>query len=116
LPSSFTGKRREVSLAIVVVGSETARMKVSSKFLTEESIILYRAKYDLSGTGNEGDVVAEPVGKGEYVTTVSVNEPSFFYMYSSLITQFNLFFPFTDFESSMLRTLNVVPIQLHPNS
>jgi hypothetical protein len=63
-----------------------------------------------------GDVVLEPVGEGEFVTLVSVAEPSFFYMYTSLITQFNLFFPFTEIESSMLRTLNVALIRLHPNS
>jgi hypothetical protein len=37
-------------------------------------------------------------------------------MYISLINQFNLFFSFTDFEGSILRALNVAPIQLHPNS
>jgi hypothetical protein len=60
--------------------------------------------------------VAEPVGEGEYVTTINVNEPHFFHMYSSLIHEFNIFFPFTEFESSMLRVLNVALIQLHPNS
>jgi hypothetical protein len=96
-PSSFIGKRREVSLAIVIVGSETTTMEVSSMFLTEESIISFRVKYDVFGTGNEGDVMVEPVGEGEFVTTVSVNEPSLFYMYANLITQFHLFFPFTEF-------------------
>jgi hypothetical protein len=91
-------------------------MEVSSRFQTEAFIISYRAKYDVSGTGNEGDVVVEHVVEGEFVTSVNIQEPSFFYMYTSLITQFNLFFPFTEFESLMLRTLNVAPIQLHPNS
>jgi hypothetical protein len=50
-PSSFIGKRREVSLAIFVVGSEVATMELSSRFQTEASIISYRAKYDVSGTG-----------------------------------------------------------------
>jgi hypothetical protein len=91
-------------------------MEVSSRFLTEELVALFRTKYDLSGSGDEGDVVAESVGEGEFVTTVNINEPHFFYMYSSLIHQFNLFFPFTEFESSMLRVPNVAHIQLHPNS
>jgi hypothetical protein len=91
-------------------------MEVSSRFLTEELVALFRTKYDLSGSGDEGDIVAESVGEGEFVTTVNINEPHFFYMYSSLIHQFNLFFPFTEFESSMLRVPNVAHIQLHPNS
>jgi hypothetical protein len=96
-PSSFTGKQREVSLAIVAVRSETTTMEVSSRFLTEESVAFFMVKYDLSSTGDESDVVAEPVGEDEYVTTINVNEPHFFHMYSNLIHRFNLFFPFTDF-------------------
>jgi hypothetical protein len=84
--SSFTGKRSEVSLAIVAVGSEVATMEVSSRFQTEAGVISYRAKYDVSGTGDEGDVVIELVGEGEFVTSVNIREPSFFYMYTSLIT------------------------------
>jgi hypothetical protein len=42
--SSFTRKWREVSLAIVAVGSKVATMEVSSRFQTEASIISYRAK------------------------------------------------------------------------
>jgi hypothetical protein len=91
-------------------------MEVSSSFETEASIISYRAKYDVSGTVDEGEVVVEPVGEGEFLTSVNIQEASFFYMYTSLITKFNLFFPFTKFESSILRVLNVDPIQLHPNS
>jgi hypothetical protein len=97
-PSPFTGKRREVSLAIVVVGSKTTTMEIISRFLIEESVTLYREKYDLSGSGDENDVVAEPVGEGEYVTTINTNEPHYFYIYNSLIFQFNLFFPFTAFK------------------
>jgi hypothetical protein len=91
-------------------------MEVSSTFQSDESIVKYRAKYDVSGTFDEGDVILEPVRAGEYVTSVHTAEPSFFYMYTSLINNFNLFFPFTRFEGSMLRALNVAPTQLHPSS
>jgi hypothetical protein len=37
-------------------------------------------------------------------------------MYSSVITNLNLWFPFTNFEFAILRALNVAPSQLHPNS
>jgi hypothetical protein len=37
-------------------------------------------------------------------------------MYGVVVQTFNLWFPFTQFEVSLLQTLNVAPIQLHPNS
>jgi hypothetical protein len=89
-PLSFTGKRRDVSLAIVAIGPEAATMEVSSTFQSNASIIKYRAAYDVSGTFEEGDVVLEPVRAGEYVTSVHTTKPSFFYMYTSRINNFNL--------------------------
>jgi hypothetical protein len=65
-------------------------MEVSSTFQSNASIIKYRAAYDVSGTFEEGDVVLEPVRAGEYVTSVHTTKPSFFYMYTSLINNFNL--------------------------
>jgi hypothetical protein len=87
-----------------------------SRFQTEASVLNYRKKNDLSGSGEESDVITKCVGEAEFVTTVNINEPHYFYMYTSLIHQFNLVFPFTEFEGSMLRVLNVALIQLHPNS
>jgi hypothetical protein len=37
-------------------------------------------------------------------------------MYSVVVQKLNLWFPFTPFEMSVLRILNIPPIQLHPNS
>jgi hypothetical protein len=37
-------------------------------------------------------------------------------MYGVVVQTFNLWFPFTQFEVSLLQTLNIAPIQLHPNS
>jgi hypothetical protein len=70
----------------------------------------------LSGTCVEGDVITEPVRKGEFVTTVNSQPPHYFYTYTNLIDTFILWYPFTSFEISMLRVLNVAPSQLHPNS
>jgi hypothetical protein len=91
-------------------------MEVSSRFRTKTSVLSYRKKNNLSGSGEESDVATECVCEGEFVTTMNINEPHFFYMYASLIHQFNLFFPLTEFEGSMLRVLNVALVQLHPNS
>jgi hypothetical protein len=53
---------------------------------------------------------------GEVVTSSNTQPPHFFYMYTSVIEDFNIWFPFTPFEVSVLRTLNVAPSQLSPNS
>jgi hypothetical protein len=37
-------------------------------------------------------------------------------MYGVIVQIFNLWFPFTPFEVSLLHTLNIAPVQLHPNS
>jgi hypothetical protein len=114
--SSFTGKRIDESLALVVVGSEVMTMKVSSTYQSVEGVAKFRALYDVSGTFDENDVVLEPVEAGEYVTCVPSSEPAFFYMYTRFIEDFHLYFPFTEFQTSMLRVLNVALTQLSPNS
>lgn len=68
-------------------------------------------------TGNEEDVVLEPYVDGE---RVCITRPKgvagkYFYFYSRVIEDFNICIPFTNFESNLLKTLNVTPSQLHPN-
>jgi hypothetical protein len=115
-PSSFTGKRRDVSLAIVAIGSEATTMEVSSVFQSEASVAEFRELYDVSGNFDEDEVILEPVRAGEYVNSVHTTEPAFFYTYANFIRDFHLHFPFTEFEGSMLRVHNIAPTQLHPNS
>jgi hypothetical protein len=91
-------------------------MDVSSKYLDQESVLAFRRKTILSGSQDENDVITEPVGEDEIVTDTNTQTPHFFYMYTSMIDYFNLWFPFTPFEISMLRTLNVAPCKLSPNS
>ncbi|WJX33912.1 hypothetical protein P8452_22076 [Trifolium repens] len=114
-PSSFTGKQRDESLAIVAVGSEIMAMEVSSTYQSVESVAEYREKFDVSGTFDEKDVILEPVEEGEYVLGVPRSEHVSFYMHTKLIEDFHLYFPFTEFQKSMLRVLNVAPPQLSPN-
>jgi hypothetical protein len=114
-PSSFIGKRSEGSFAIVAVGSEVT-MEVSSIYQSAESVARFREKHDVSGEFDEEEVILEPVEAGEYVTAVHNTEPAFFYMYTHFIKDFHLYFPFTEFQLSMLRVLNVAPTQLSPNS
>ncbi|KAK2443354.1 hypothetical protein QL285_014466 [Trifolium repens] len=115
-PSSFIGKRRGESLALVAVGYEVMAMEVSSTYQSVESVAEYREKFDVSGTVNENDVILEPVEEGEYVLGVPRSEHISFYMHTRLIEDFHLYFPFTEFQQSMLRVLNVAPPQLSPNS
>lgn len=42
--------------------------------------------------------------------------PPFFYFYRDLVATLGVSFPLTDFQSSLLRRLNVAPSQLHANS
>ncbi|KAK2443242.1 hypothetical protein QL285_014363 [Trifolium repens] len=115
-PSSFTGKRRDESLAIVAVGPEATTMEISSIYQDVESVEAYREKFDVSGTFDEKDFVFEPVKEGEYVIDVPRSDHVTFFMYTKFIEDFHLFFPFTEFQKSMLRVLNVAPPQLSPNS
>jgi hypothetical protein len=91
-------------------------MEVSSTYQSEESIAEFRESYDVSVNFNEDEVILEPVRAGEYVTSVHTSEPAFFYMYTNFVKDFHLYFPFTDFQMSMLRALNIAPTQLSPNS
>jgi hypothetical protein len=58
----------------------------------------------------------EPVGATDLVTIVNPDPPHYFLMYGVVVQTFNLWFPFTPFEVSLLHTLNVAHVQLHPNS
>jgi hypothetical protein len=91
-------------------------MEVSSIYRDLESVEAYRKKFDISGTFNEMDVVFEPVEEGEYVVEAPRSDLVTFFMYTKFIDDFHLFFPFTEFQQSMLRVLNVAPSQLSPNS
>jgi hypothetical protein len=91
-------------------------MNVSSSYDSAERVAKFREKFDVSGDFEEDDVVLEPVGEGEYVTGVPSSGPTSFYMYTKFIEDFHLYFPFTEFQQSMLRVLNVAPTQLSANS
>jgi hypothetical protein len=91
-------------------------MEVSSTYRSIESVAEYWERFDVSGTFNEDDIILELVEEGEYVLGVPRSEHISFYMYTRLIEDFHLYFPFSEFQKSMLRVLNVAPPQLSPNS
>ncbi|KOM47816.1 hypothetical protein LR48_Vigan07g152000 [Vigna angularis] len=47
-------------------------------------------------------------GRGNYPT-------DFFYVYATMVKDLKVLLPFSDFQMSVLRTLNLAPTQLHPN-
>jgi hypothetical protein len=107
---SFTGKE------LAILDPSTATMLTRSKFHSPDSIQTLRGAIKLSGSGKECDVIVEPVDVNDLATTVNLDPPHYFLMYGVVVQTFNLWFPFTPFEVSLLHTLNVAPIQLHPNS
>jgi hypothetical protein len=96
--------------------SSTAAMFTKSKYYSLDSVETLRGAIKFSGSGKECDVVVEPVCADDLVTVVNPNPPHYFLMYGVVVQTFNLWFPFTSFEVSLLHTLNVAPVQLHPNS
>jgi hypothetical protein len=68
-------------------------MEISSAYQSEASVAEFRELYDVSGNFNEDEVILEPVGESEYVTSVLTTEPAFFYMYTNFIKDFHLCIP-----------------------
>jgi hypothetical protein len=91
-------------------------MFTKSKFHSPDSVHTLRGAIKLSGPGRESDVIVEPVNADDLATIVNPNPPHYFLMYGVVVQTFNLWFPFTPFEVSLLHILNIAPIQLHPNS
>jgi hypothetical protein len=100
----------------VLFDSSTVAMFTKSNFHSPYSVQTLRGAIKLSDSGRESDVVVEHVDVNDLVTVVNPNPPHYFLMYGVVVQTFNLWFPFTPFEVSLLHTLNVAPIQLHLNS
>lgn len=79
--------------------------------IDESYISKLRSNTSVSFTGNEEDIILEPRVTGEKVCTIRPKEVSgeYFYFYSGVIEEFKVHFPFTDFKSDLLITLNIAP-------
>lgn len=79
--------------------------------IDENYISKLHSNNQVSSTGNEDDVVIEPyvVGEGVCITRPKGVPDEYFYFYSGVIVDFKIRIPFTDFESDLLKTLNVAP-------
>ncbi|GAU35507.1 hypothetical protein TSUD_155380 [Trifolium subterraneum] len=117
-PSSFTSKKPNNHSLIVAdsVSTISTSMEISSKFTTHEFVSTFRKAVKLTDLEHENLIITDPVNEGEYVTTVNAQEPHYFYMYTRVIQTLNIWLPFTTFEGQMLKTMNIAPNQLHPNS
>ncbi|GAU42949.1 hypothetical protein TSUD_142860 [Trifolium subterraneum] len=99
----------------VVFEKCSSGMETPSKYNSVESVRCFREVIKLYDGGDDAEVIVDPVGEGEFITTVNAGEPHYFYMYGAINQTFNLWFPPTAFEIDVLRVLNVAPIQLHLN-
>lgn len=68
--------------------------------------------------GNDKDDILEYCIKGERVCITRPRGVSdeYFNFYSRVIEDFKIRIPFSDFEYDLLKTLNITPSQIHPNS
>jgi len=89
-----------------------------SRFSKFVAIVDFRKKYDiLADTVDDRIVSIERAKSGDIVCHGREGHShDFFYMYSTLISNFHVCLPFDDFTIGVLRLLNVAPSQLHPNS
>ena len=86
--------------------------------IRDVEIATLRSLWNVSSTGNEDDVILESCESGESVCMIRPKgvDSEWFYFYSGVIEEFSIQFPFSDFETDILRTINVAPSQLRPNS
>lgn len=110
-------------------GSIEVRMKITYSF--DEEVMSYdhsstedveigklRSLKNISSSGNYDDILLEPCIPGE---CVSISRPKcmkdeFFNFYVRVLENFKIRLPFSDFEADILKTTNVVPSLLRPNS
>ena len=86
--------------------------------IKDVEIATLQSLWNVSSTGNEDGVILEPCETRENVCMSrpkGVN-PEWFYFYVGVVEELNIQFPFTDFETDILRKMNVAPSQLRPNS
>ncbi|GAU43738.1 hypothetical protein TSUD_365870 [Trifolium subterraneum] len=91
-------------------------MEVSSRFTFDESVSALRQVVSFASDRNERRLIMEHVALYEYVTTARAQEPHYFYMYTNVLQILRFHLPFMPFQCQILRTMNVAPNQLHPNS
>ncbi|KAI5399032.1 hypothetical protein KIW84_064412 [Lathyrus oleraceus] len=108
--SSISGSSVEVLMEI----ADSFYSKVMSydhSFIEEVDISRLRSLKNISSTRNEDDVVLEPCIPRERVCIVHPKgvKDEYFHFYDGVLDNFKIHLPFTDFESDLLRTLNISP-------
>lgn len=93
-------------------------LRFNSTYVDASSITQFRSNKNLTFDGNETNVICEPCTKDELVCwgQQRVGSPEYTYMYETLFSKLRVKLPFSPFECHVLRSLNVAPTQLHPNS
>lgn len=93
-------------------------MSYDHSSIDEVEIAELRPLKNISSTGNEDGVILEPCIPGEHVCIVRPRgvKYEYLYFYVSVLEDFKIHLPFTNFESDLLRTLSTAPSQIHPNN
>lgn len=84
--------------------------------IDESYISKHRSNILVSLNGNEDVILTHCVdGESVFITWPKRVSDEYFYFYSGVIEDFKIRIPFTDFVSSLLKTLNIAPFKLRPN-
>lgn len=115
--TSSSGPSVEVVMEII----ESFDQEVTSydhNSIDEVEIAKLRSLKNISSIGNEDYVILEPCILGECVCIVRPRgaKDEHFHFYARVLEDFNIHLPLTNFEFDLLKTLNVAPSQLCPNS
>ncbi|KAJ1384008.1 hypothetical protein SESBI_42912 [Sesbania bispinosa] len=93
-------------------------LEKATEYLTSESVQNFREDYDIGNPRIEKSIIVEPCLPDDFVchNKKSINDPDLIFWYDTLTSKLGVTLPISQFESSVLRSLNVAPTQLHPNS
>lgn len=107
-----------MSILMEMMGSFIDKEVLSYNHNTLNENFISKIQFDrqISSTDNEEDVVQEPcvIGERVYITRPRGVSNKYFYFYLAVIEDFKIRIHFTDFESDLLKTLNIIS-QLRPN-
>lgn len=108
-----------VGILMEITGSflDKEVMSYDCSIIDNNDISKLQSNKQISSTGNEEDVVLEPFVVGERVCITRSRGVSdkYYYFYLEVIQDFKIHIHFTNFESDLLKTLNIAPSQFRPN-
>jgi len=103
-----------------ILGYEWVSREVNfyaSRFQIWESIVVLKKEVNLMIFYDTELLIVEPCSSDQRVfLKASKDKIDFIYLYEDVFKELHVQLPFTNFECEMLSSINVVPVQIHPNS